>query len=46
MGDVHKSVSCLLILVQLNRCVVMCGSVLHMGICGDGCLSGKNCVYI
>ena len=26
-------------LVQLNKCVVVCGSVLQMGHSGDGCLS-------
>ena len=37
-GDVHKSMSYMLILVQLNKCVV-CGSVLVRGHSGYGCLS-------
>ena len=41
-GDVKKSmtVSCVLILVQLNKCVV-CGSDLQMKHNGDGCLSAS-----
>ena len=40
-GAVHKSVtfSCVCMLVQLNQCVVVCGSDLKRGHSGDGCLS-------
>ena len=40
---VHKSTTlkCVFILVQLNRCVVVCGSVLQRGYSGDGCLSSS-----
>ena len=40
--SVHKSVTlcCVfLLVVQLNKCVVMCGSVLQMEHSDDGCLS-------
>ena len=42
MGASHKPVtlSCVFILVQLNKCVV-CGSVLKKGHSGDGCLSSS-----
>ena len=32
---------CMVMLVQLNKCVVMCGSDLHRGHSGDGCLSSS-----
>ena len=36
-GAVHQSVSCSVIMfVQLNKCVVVCGSVLQRGHSGDG----------
>ena len=40
-GTVHKSMtwSRVFILVQLNKCVVMCGSDFLRGHSGDGCLS-------
>ena len=40
-GVVHKSVtfSCVFMLVQLNKCVVVCGSDLQRGNSGDCCLS-------
>ena len=46
MGAVHKSVtySCVLMLVQLNRCVV-CGSDLQRGHSGDGCFDFVDFVY-
>ena len=39
----HKSVtcSCVFMLVQLNKCVIMCGSDLQRGHSGDGCLSSS-----
>ena len=43
MGAVHKSVtcSCVFMLVQLNKCVVVCGSDLQRGHIGDGCLTSS-----
>ena len=40
---VHKSMtsSCVSIFAQLNKCVVVCGSVLQRGHSGDGCLSSS-----
>ena len=40
-GTVHKSATlrCVFILVQLNKCVVVCDSVLQRGHSVDGCLS-------
>ena len=32
---------CLFMLVQLNKCVVVCGSDLQRGHSGDGCLSSS-----
>ena len=42
-GTVYKFVtfSCVFILVQLNKCVVMCGSDLERGHSGDGRLSSS-----
>ena len=42
-GAVYKSVtiSCVLIFVQLNMCVVVCGSALHRGHSGEGCISAS-----
>ena len=41
-GAVHKSVTrCVFMLVQLNKCVVVCGSVLQRGHSGDGCLTSS-----
>ena len=39
----EKSVtcSCVFKLVQLNKCVVVCGSDLQRGHCGDGCLTSS-----
>ena len=39
-GAVHKYVtfSCVFMLVQLDKCVVVCGSDLQRGHSGDGCL--------
>ena len=31
--------SCVFMCVQLNKCVVVCGSVLQRGHSGDGCLT-------
>ena len=41
MGAVHKSMTCswLFMFVQLNKRVVVCGSVLQRGHSGDGCLT-------
>ena len=33
--------SCVFMLVQLNKCVVVCGSDLQRGHSGDGCLSSS-----
>ena len=43
MGAVHKSVTCMCVfmLVQLNKCVVACGSDLQKGHSGDGCLTSS-----
>ena len=43
MEAVHKSVtcSCVFMLVQLNKCVVVCGSDLQRGHSGDGCLTSS-----
>ena len=40
---VHKSValSCVIMLVQLNKCVLVCGFDLQRGHSGDGCLSSS-----
>ena len=40
-GAVHKSVtcSCVFMLVQLKKCVVVCGSDLQRGHSGNGCLT-------
>ena len=35
------TLSCVFILVKLNKCVVACGSVLQMGHSGAGCLSSS-----
>ena len=45
---IHKSVNCVLVRVQLNRCVDVCGSVLHMGHFGDGCYGecGFRVMYV
>ena len=42
-GDVHNSVtfSCVFMLVQLNKCVVVGGSDLQSEHSGDGCLSSS-----
>ena len=42
-GAVHKSVtcSCVFMLVQLNKCVVVCGSDLQRRHSGDGCLTSS-----
>ena len=42
-GAVHKSAtcSCVFMLVQLNKCVVVCGSDLQTGHSGDGCLTSS-----
>ena len=42
-GTVNKSVTfwCVFMLVQLNKCVVVCGSDLQRGHIGDGCLSSS-----
>ena len=42
-GADHKSMtfSCVLMLVQLNKCVVGCGSDLQRAHSGDGCLSSS-----
>ena len=41
--SVHKSVtcSCVVMFVQLNKCIVVCGSVLQRGHSGDGCLTSS-----
>ena len=43
-GAVHKSVtvSCVFMLVQLNKCFVVRGSDLQRGNSGDGCFSSSN----
>ena len=43
MGAVHKSVTfrCVFILVQLNKCVVVCGSDLQRGQSDDRCFSSS-----
>ena len=33
--------TCVFMLVQLNKCVVVCGSDLQRGHSGDGCLSSS-----
>ena len=42
-GAVHKSVTfnCVFMLVQLNKCLVVCGSDLQRWHSGDGCLSSS-----
>ena len=42
-GAVHKYVtcSCVFMFVQLNKCVVVCGSILQRGHSGDGCLTSS-----
>ena len=47
-GDVHKSMtcSCVFMLVQLNKCVVVYGSDLQRGHSGDGCLTSLICLDI
>ena len=42
-GAVHESLtfSCVSMLVQLTKCVVVCGSDLQRGVSGDGCLSSS-----
>ena len=37
---------CVFILVQLNKCVVACGSVLQRGHGGDGCCLRRFCLNI
>ena len=43
-GAVQNSVtfSCVFVWVQLNKCVVVCGSDFQRGHSGDGCLSSSN----
>ena len=43
MGTAHKSVtfSYVFMLLQLNKCIVLCGSDLQRWNIGDGCLSSS-----